>query len=675
MFKFKLRIGTKLGISAAVTVMLVASMVISQQIAGGSVERAASVADLEDAIARDMLGAETDFEQMRSLNRAMRLARSTDEVNKLYAQVTVEGTSAVKRIDTAIGNATDPENKERMVKAKGWVNSYLAAVEQIVAARRETFAQIAKRQENEQALTQQYEALVNAPTLSQAANRQDVLAQLRTAFDAHAESRVAAWRFMVLGEAEMMARLNQSAERAIAALTKARRSVEDKETGEAIEGLLRLGAESKAISDQIFAAGNRQAQIEREPATLAAKEGSAVLTCASKRRSAAKAKSAEAHATMVQAGNIGLAVGTFVILVLIGSAIFGGRSIGIPIRRIGEVLVELANGNKAVEVPYAERGDEVGDNARAAKTFKDNLLRIEKMEAAQRDVDAHTAAERKAAVRNLADSFEVAVGGIVNTVSSATTELEASAATLTHTADTTRQRSSAVTSASKEASTNVQSVASATEELAASVTEIGRQVQESGRIASEAVKQAQQTDARIAQLASAAQRIGDVVKLITAIAEQTNLLALNATIEAARAGEAGRGFAVVAQEVKALAAQTAKATDEITTQIAGMQTATEDSVAAIQAIGTTIGRISHIATTIASTAEQQAAVTREITRNVHDAAQGTIQVAVNIAEVDKGAIETSSASTQVLSSAQALSSEGNKPKLEVDRFLATVRAA
>jgi methyl-accepting chemotaxis protein len=211
--------------------------------------------------------------------------------------------------------------------------------------------------------------------------------------------------------------------------------------------------------------------------------------------------------------------------------------------------------------------------------------------------------------------------------------------------------------------------------MSASVNEIGRQVQESSRIATEAVKQAERTDARINELSQAAGRIGDVVKLITAIAEQTNLLALNATIEAARAGEAGRGFAVVANEVKALASQTAKATEEISTQIASMQTATTDSVAAIKEIGGTIIRISEIATTIASSVEQQGAATAEISRNVQQAAQGTATVAANITDVNRGAGETGTASAQVLSSAQSLSGESNRLKLEVDKFLSTVRAA
>jgi methyl-accepting chemotaxis protein len=221
----------------------------------------------------------------------------------------------------------------------------------------------------------------------------------------------------------------------------------------------------------------------------------------------------------------------------------------------------------------------------------------------------------------------------------------------------------------------VNSVSSSAEELAASVAEIGRQVHESSRIAGEAVKQAGETDARVAALSEAAGRIGDVVKLITAVAEQTNLLALNATIEAARAGVAGKGFAVVAQEVKALAAQTAKATDEIGTQISAMQGATQSSVAAIRAIGGTINRVSEIAATIAAAVQQQGAATQEIARNVQQAARGSADVAENIVSVSRAATATGTASAQVLDSARALASESSHLKLEVEKFLTNVRAA
>jgi len=373
--------------------------------------------------------------------------------------------------------------------------------------------------------------------------------------------------------------------------------------------------------------------------------------------------------------NFALIVGIAVMLVLIGSAIFSVVTIARPVRRVGEVLLELAHGNKAVEIPYVGRADEIGDNARAANTFKENLIRIEQMESAQKDAEAAANATRKAAMLKLADEFQAAIGGIVNTVSSASSQLETAAGTLTTTADSTQELSSMVAAASEEASTNVGAVASATEEMSASVAEIGRQVQDSKRIAGEAVKQAEKTDSRITELSQAASRIGDVVKLITAIAEQTNLLALNATIEAARAGEAGRGFAVVASEVKALAAQTAKATDEITTQIAGMQVATQESVSAIKEISTTIARISDIAQTVAATLEEQGAATTEIARNVGEAAKGTAEVADRITDVNRGANATGAASGQVLASARSLSSESRLLKAEVEKFLNTVRAA
>jgi methyl-accepting chemotaxis protein len=346
-----------------------------------------------------------------------------------------------------------------------------------------------------------------------------------------------------------------------------------------------------------------------------------------------------------------------------------------PIGRLVACMKSIAAGRYDVEVPGAARRDEVGIMAGAVEIFRKNGQEIEQGRREQVEQSERADAARKRAMHRLADEFQTAVGNIVETVSSASTELEAAATTLSRTAETTQQLSGMVASASDEASSNVQSVAAATEEMTSSVNEISRQVQESSRIARDAVHQAEKTDTRITDLSLAAQRIGDVVKLITAIAEQTNLLALNATIEAARAGEAGKGFAVVASEVKALAAQTAKATDEIGTQIAGMQAATQDSVVAIKEISSTIGRISEIATAIAAAVEEQGATTAEIARNVQQAAQGTAQVATNITDVNRGAGETGSASAQVLSSAQSLSNESNHLKVEVEKFLATVRAA
>jgi methyl-accepting chemotaxis protein len=369
-----------------------------------------------------------------------------------------------------------------------------------------------------------------------------------------------------------------------------------------------------------------------------------------------------------------LAVGGF----LLGGflALLLGKGISRPMTAMCEAMRELANGNFDVVLPGLGRKDEVGEMAGAVEEFKMQAIAKAERDAAAQDAQnkASSAARRTELIR-FADDFEAAVGAIVSNVSASAVQLEAAAGTLTRTAETTQRLSSQVAGASEAASSNMQSVASATEELSASVDEIGRRVRESNEIAEAAVLQAEQTDGRIGKLSRAAQEIGDVVKLITAIAEQTNLLALNATIEAARAGEAGRGFAVVASEVKSLASQTAKATDEISSHILGMQGATQESVAAIKEIGGTIGQISTIASTIASAVEQQSSATQEIARSVQTVAQGTHEAAANIMEVNRGATETGSASEEVLNSAKTLSTESTRLREELDRFMANIRAA
>ncbi len=364
--------------------------------------------------------------------------------------------------------------------------------------------------------------------------------------------------------------------------------------------------------------------------------------------------------------------------VLIGLliAFFIARGIIGPLSGLTSGMKELAGGNFGVVLPGLDRKDEVGDMAQAVETFKVKAAEKAREEAEVKvKQDLVAAQQRKADMIKLADTFESAVGEIIETVSSASTELEASASTLTSTAERAQELTTMVAAASEEASTNVQSVASATEELTSSVNEISRQVQESSRMAGDAVDQARKTNDRVGELSKAAARIGDVVELINTIAGQTNLLALNATIEAARAGEAGRGFAVVASEVKALAEQTAKATGEIGQQIAGIQAATQESVNAIREISGTIEKLSEISSTIAAAVEEQGAATQEISRNVQQAAQGTQQVSTHITDVQRGASETGSASSQVLSAAQMLSGDSNRLKLEVGKFLNTVRAA
>jgi methyl-accepting chemotaxis protein len=346
-----------------------------------------------------------------------------------------------------------------------------------------------------------------------------------------------------------------------------------------------------------------------------------------------------------------------------------------PLRAMTAVMTELASGKLEVEIPGSGRRDEVGEMAVAVEIFKTNAVARQQLETEQKQQETRAATQRKADTNKLANDFETAVGEIINTVSSASTELEASASTLAATAVRSEELAVAVAAASEQASTNVQTVASAAEQMTSSVNEISRQVQDSARIAGDAVDQARKTNDRVGELSKAAARIGDVVELINTIAGQTNLLALNATIEAARAGDAGRGFAVVASEVKALAEQTAKATGEIGQQITGIQAATHESVSAIKEISDTIAKMSEIASTIASAVEEQGSATQEISRNVQQAARGTTQVSSNICDVQRGASQTGSASSQVLSAAQSLSRDSNQLKLEVRKFLNTVRTA
>ena len=410
----------------------------------------------------------------------------------------------------------------------------------------------------------------------------------------------------------------------------------------------------------------------REPLAQLTKDILAAVEISVKEQDEQAAAAADQASTAVTLTLIILGVG---LVVGVGLAIFVAR-VGIvgPIGAMTRAMQDLAGGNKQTVIPATDRGDEVGAMAKTLQVFKDNMLEADRLRDEQEAAKQRSEAERRKAMLDLADRFEADVGGVVGSVTTAAEKLQQTAQAMSATAEQTTRQSSVVAAASEETTQNVQTVASATEELSASISEITNQVTESTRIVGEAVSQANDTNAKVQGLADAAQKIGDVVRLINDIAGQTNLLALNATIEAARAGEAGKGFAVVASEVKTLATQTAKATEEIAAQVRAIQEATAGSAQAIDTITKTIARVSEISTAIASAVEEQGAATQEISRNVQQAAQGTQEVSSNSTGVSEAARQTGLAAGEVLQSAGDLSRDGSALRRQVEQFLRTVRA-
>ena len=670
------RIGNKLGLAGAIGILLSAGLVINQMTSDSEIEAANKRAARSQIMIDAASASQIDLRLIQLAERNVRLSKTAAEVDKNLADMERLRSSQKQQLDGALANAQRQDTKDRLQKVQSLMDSYTVAVQELAKTQKDSLEQTERRDTISGEWYRAFQTALNSSVFARIDNRDEVEGLFYQA-DAKVNAlRALVFRFGLTGDPKLAQQVGYAKTQLGSLLKQTRDKSDEKKLHELIDGLSAVINRFVELTDVSVKTEGARADVAARSIKLVEEAGALMESQVDSSQKAAKSSREEAAAIIERSGRINLIVAVVVVMALIASVVFSFAGVARPMMRLNGALGEMASGNLDVVIPGADRGDEIGDLAKTVAVIRQNAEQKAHEEADARTRQDQIVAERRRAdMMRLADHFESAVGEIVETVSSASTELEASATTLTATAERSQGLTNVVAEASEVASTNVQSVASAAEQLSGSVNEISRQVQESARMANEAVEQARRTNERVSALSKAAGRIGDVVELINTIAAQTNLLALNATIEAARAGDAGRGFAVVASEVKALAEQTSKATGEIGQQITGIQGATQESVGAIMEISSTIERLSEISSTIAAAVEEQGAATQEISRNVQLAAQGTQQVSSNITDVQQGASETGSASSQLLSAARSLSSDSSRLKGEVGKFLDTVRAA